>query len=257
MRRLLQEFDRLRRQEPELRQAVENIRDDIRSSQNPNGNLEPLLVEALESGCRAGRPLRQVIGEHLCTERPELHRTCAPPSPVRRVMARSDFVSYHILRKRASSQTRRRLYRQRLDTGDHSLKADELHGRTGRERRPCWWTFEEPDRSLPNDGRTCVAELALGDSTRRRIRREGALVDLILARDLASDRYFKPTSLEGFGPNTPFRPERAGTSFGMTVPQDPKFLGRPETVSASAPYSEILAVDDEVTIRVLAYRETS
>lgn len=248
---LLKELDDLK-QDPRYTQAVENVRDDLHSAQNPHGNLGRNLVSALEAACQAGTEVEDAIKEHLSTERPDLHRECQASTQVRRVMSRSDFVDYHVLRG-ATDQSERDPWIQLLTPGEYLFDGGDLNGSTGRPDGLAWWAVEESGRPAPNDGRRYVAELALGEGQRLKAQSDGAVVEVTLDADLASDRYFKPTALEGFGPNTPFRPELGGAAHGRTAPDDPRLQGWPEAVSESGSYVHILDEDDEIGVRVLTY----
>jgi hypothetical protein len=248
----LQRLAALRQRNPAFKKAVDNVRADIRLETNPHGNLSTDLVASIDDDCRTGKPVERAIEDHWSTNSPRLHRRCLPPSRVRRVMARSDFVSYHVLRGSAD-QSETELWTQLLSPGEHKFDGSDFSGRTGPAGRPCWWSFEEAERPISTEGRLYVAELALGESQRRRAERDRAVVEVVLDADRASDRYNKPTSLEGFGPDTPFRPELSGMEYGRTAPADPQLHGWPEVVSSSAEYLEIFEEDTDVEVRVLSY----
>ena len=167
-------------------------------------------------------------------------------------MAQSDFVRYHVLRG-AADQSEMGYWVRRLQPGSHRLDGSDLRGWTGRVGGPCWWNLEESERPPPSGGRAYVAELALGESQRDQAEVDGAVVEVTIDRDAVSDQYFKPTALEGFAPDTPFRPELKGAEYGRTVPEDRQLRGWPEAVSESAEYVDILDEDDEIGVRVLTY----
>jgi hypothetical protein len=250
---LLKELTRVEDADPVYSQAVTNVRADIRSVASPHGNLRGELVASLDARCGAGASLHDVVPEHRAIARPDLHSVATPPTLVRRAMARSDFVVYHILAGGAADLSERDVWIEHLTPGDHTLTGADLAGRTGASGRPCWWTFDEPERALPTRGGSYAQELALAAGTFAKILADGALVELSVPSAAAAPAYFKPTSLEGFAPDTPFRPELSGAPHGRTAPADPQLTGWPEIVSASVAYSDILEEDAEVTLRVLEY----
>ncbi|NJL27674.1 MAG: hypothetical protein HC897_07125 [Thermoanaerobaculia bacterium] len=255
MKKLLQELESLRQGRTDLGQAIANVRADIQSPENPHGNLTPPLVLALEQACSMRQTAQEAIADHRSDARPALHRQCAPTERVSRAMARSDFISYHVLGRLPSALANESYWATHLAAvGTQQLEGPHFRGRTGCEGQPCWWRLEETGRRPPEDGRAHATALALSEDTHRRAEKDGALVEVTLASDLAADVFFKPTSLEGFGANTLFRPELTGSSHGRTVPTDPALTGWPEAVSRSAAYEEILGEDTEVTVRVLPYR---
>ncbi len=67
------------------------------------------------------------------------------------------------------------------------------------------------------------------------------------------DPLYKPTSLEGFRPDTLFRPELTGRDYGRTVPADVALGGRPELVSESHAYEDILEPGSIVEVLVLQF----
>lgn len=253
MGKLLQALKSLARSRSDMAQAVANVRADIRSAEHPHGNLTPALVAGLEEACEKEQTIHDAIADHRSSAKPELHRKCTPTDRVSRAMSRPDFISYHVLDGSADLSEQAPWLAQ-LTVGAHRFEGGDFRGRTGREDHPCWWRLEEAGRIQSEDGRAHATELALSEDVCRRAARDGTLVEVTLVSEIAADAYFKPTALEGFGPNTLFRPELTGSSYGRTAPVDPAAFGWPEVVSQSAAYAEIASDDTEITVCILPYR---
>ncbi len=257
MKRFRSRLEELRNEDPRFDQAVDNALRDVQSAENPHGNLTPPLVVALDGRCHDDVPLEPVIGEHCCNRRPELHRRSEPtPDPVRRVMPRSDFIQYHLLGPGAANEESLDHYRRQFAPGRHQESTVDWGGSSGLPDRPSWWTFEEEGRAAPADGKTLLLELALGERARDLAERDGAVVDLGISPGELEVEFFKPTSLEGFGPETLFRPELSEAPYGRTEPVDEELEGRPEIVSRSFRYDD-LREELPVEVRVLNFKPRS
>ena len=256
MKNLLASLEDLRRLDPTYHQAVENVLGDVCSTGNPHGNLKDDLVRELDDCCCAPpRPVTELVREHCCIKKPALHREASPGPILRRALPLSQFVGYHLVGTGAALEADVDDFLSVCPIGSASrLLCENLKGSTGAPTRPSWWTFDEPGRDLETDGWAYARQLALGEVTLEAAEEDGALVELEMETH-ALGRVFKPTSLEGFGPNTPFRPELTGADHGRTVPEDPAHIGRPEVVSASQTYSRLAVHIDEVAVRVLPYNE--
>ncbi len=254
MRNLTQSLETLRRQRTAFSEAVENVLRDVRSENNEYGNLPPNLVASLDQGCGENEDVEQVVRSHRCLEMPLLHcRAPAPTGGVQRVMAKRFFVTYQVLEGAgAADESEIDPWLDRLSPGSHRLAEDEMQGRTGRRGEPCWWTFKEQARPTPDDGSTYARELALGAAQCRQAGEDGALVEISF-EGRSVEPLFKPTSLEGFGPDTLFRPELTGADHGRTAPVDVDDRGWPELVGASHRYEEILEPEAELEVLVLPY----
>lgn len=256
MEHLLRALAALERDDPAYAQAIANVRADIRSDASPHGNLGPHAVTALDAACELGRGATEAISEHQAIVRPDLHQPAMPPIRVRRALARSDFVVYQVIGQDDDSAEKmqdRHVWEAALTNGVHRFGVTTLRGWTGRREGSCWWSFDEAGRPTPDEAHAYVAELALSARTASNIADEHVVVEVSLPAAVASARYFKPSALEGFGPDTRFRPELSGAAYGRTVPDDGSLRGWPEVVSASAAYSDILGENDEVEVRVLPY----
>ena len=229
---------------------------DVCSADNPHGNLKENLVRELDDCCGGSRPVTELVQEHSCLKRPLLHRAASPPGPMlRRALPLSEFVVYHLVGTGAALEASIDDFLAECPIGFSAQKpCNVFKGATGPAGRPSWWTFDESDADPETDDWAYARQLALGETTRERADEDGALVE-VAVESHALDRVYKPTSLEGFGRNTPFRPELTGADHGRTVPADPAHAGRPEVVSASQTYSRLAINIDEVAVRVLPYNE--
>ncbi len=253
MQNLSQALETLRQQQPSFSQASDNVVADVRSEENPHGNLSPNLVDAMDRCCGDGQEVEGVAREHRFLDQPLLHRRAPTPASVKRVMAKRFFITYQVLEGvGAADEAEIDAWMDELAVGSHRIPEEDLAGRTGAPGEPCWWTFEEADHPTPGDGRVYVAELALGWVQCRQAERDGGVAEVALDGEAVED-FFKPTSLEGFGPDTPFRPELTGADHGRTVPPFPELRGRPELVGTSHAYEEILEPGTEVEVAVLPF----
>ncbi len=256
MENLVQALEALRRQQAAFSQAVENVLLDVRSEESVHGNLSPNLVASLDQGCTGSDTVEPVVRAHRFLETPLLHRRApAPAAGVQRLMAKRFFVTYQVLEGTgAADESEIDAWMDQLGPGSHRLPEDALLGRTGTAGEPCWWTFQEDGHPVPGDGETYARELALGNHQCRQAVVDGAVVE-VRVESRAVEPLFKPTSLEGFGPETPFRPELTGADHGRTAPNDAGLRGRPELVGSSHGYGEVLEPGSELEVKVLTYRD--
>ncbi len=257
MEKLRRRLENLRRDDPRYAQAIENVLRDVRSEDNPHGNLTPPLVDALDGSCGTDTVAEEVIAEHCCNRRPELHRRAEPtPDPLRRAMPRSDFIQHHLLGPGAANEEELDHYHRQFPAGRHRRSTVDWSGSSGRPERPCWWTCEEDGQTADDDGETLLQGLALGERALDLAARDGAVVDLGLPSADLEAPIFKPTSLEGFGPETLFRPDLSDSPYGRTCPTAEHLEGRPEMVSRGFRYDDLR---EELTaeIRVLGFRRRS
>lgn len=244
-----------KRGDPRFAQAVENVYQDLYSKEgNPHGNLKPELVKALDGCCDGDRELVEVIDEHCCHRFPALHcQSRAAADTVKRVMSLSDFIQYHRLGTGAANESEMGVYRRLYATVEaESISVVSMSGSTGPPERPCWWTFDEPEVSPPEDGKTLVEQLALSEEAKDLAKSDDRVITLELPS--GEVEMFKPTSLEGFEEDTRFRPELTGSPFGRTQPARQGLDGRPELVSRSVRYQE-LREDLILELKVLPYEK--
>lgn len=260
MRRLLDSLEALSQSDDSFRQAVENVLADVRSAENPHGNLAENLIASLDACCDGSKPVEQIVEDHQCLRQPLLHRQAASRPTLRRAMALTWFITRHMLPPEPGEadvayHSEVDAWKRRLQTEQQSTRqTGTLFGRTGEAGQPCWWTFDEPGRAEEWDGWRYAHELALGPRAHFQARLDEALVEVSMD-GRCPEPLFKPTALEGFGPSTLFRPELSGADHGRTVPVEPGWLGRPEVVSASQAYHDVVATTREIEVRVLPYRE--
>jgi hypothetical protein len=253
MQKLLDSLEALRQSDDSFRQAVENILVDMRSEANPYGNLAPDLVVSLDECSNGSKPVEDVIQEHQFLKKPEMHRSSEVKPMLRRAMAWRWFITYQVLSGSATDESEIDAWRPRLEVGSRcQLFIRTLLGRTGKEGQPCWWTFDLPGCAVEEDGWCYALQLALGPSDLEQAQLDEKLVEVSIAGESVGELY-KPTALEGFGPNTLFRPHLTDVDYGLTAPR-PGQEGRPEVVSASQAYHEVAGTTREIEVRVLPYK---
>ncbi len=259
MQKLRDSLEALSLGDNSFRQAVENVLADVRSDENPHGNLAPNLISLLEECCDGSGSVEQHVWDHQFLQEPLLHCSSPLRPTLRRAMAWRWFITYQVLSgsgaPSAADESEIDAWKHRLPAGRCGpLETRTLLGRTGKEDRPCWWTFDHPDCTVEEDGWCYAHQLSLGPSDIEQARLDEALVEVSIHGESVGP-IFKPTSLEGFWPYTLFRPELTGADHGRTVPAEPGFAGRPEVVSASQAYSEVAKTTEEIEVRILPYRE--
>ncbi len=250
MARFLKLLDALERDDPSYAQAVQNVRDDVASETNQHGNLSPQTVEKIESDCASKGDARGAIERHTFLQQPDLHRQCdsvPAPGTIRRAMAPTTFVAYHLFEGTAADQALVEDVAKNLARGTRTHTAAELGGSTGPNGRPCWWTFDEPDHTRPAEGEAYMHELALGLTAIRQAQLDEAVVEVELPVESLAVPLVKPTSLEGFGADTNFRPELTGADHGRTWPTRVGLCAWPEVVSKSVSYGDL---DEELDIKI-------
>lgn len=244
--------------------ACTNLIDDICDpQQQPHGNIPALIADVLVKAC-ATYPddhvlhLDETIVGHCACNHPEGY-TAAPPPPVplRRVVAWTNYVKYHLLSpKNLDGRSQARLLRRAAPPAAgtvNSLPAERLRGYTGRDGRPCWWAFLAVETVQPADGERYMQALALGENEITLAEKDGYAVEIRLdVQDLKQPLY-KPSALDGFCPNSHFCPDWSDKPHGLTQPLAPGLEPCPELVSKALAYAN-LAPNSQVTITVMSYR---
>jgi len=129
-----------------------------------------------------------------------------------------------------------------------------LKGSTGRSNVPVWWTWSE--KEYTKNGNMYMAELAMPDSEILHSLKEDAVVELEIPRKEHPNKFYRPTGLDSFYPETRFCPNISpDEKFGRTCPMDPADPndGHPEAVSKSISYSDDLPDGDYLRIKFFKY----
>nr|VFK38701.1 MAG: hypothetical protein BECKTC1821D_GA0114238_100540 [Candidatus Kentron sp. TC] len=228
---------------PAYEHAIRNIRRDLRSKDNPHGNIGPERAKALASAC-ADEPLPSLpnaIAKCRTMKRPDLavEQIQKPPhAPLRRVMSLTCFVTYHMVSGADSHLSAERAKREFRNTEEYRIT--RFRGATGHPEKPTWWTFREGDAPpTTGDGEHYLRELALSEATIKEAMENGMAVEVIVPEQIIPNPLYKPCALDGFDEGTQFQPDLTDAPFGRTVPLDPGLSGHPELISESLPYEKM------------------
>ena len=267
-------LDELAVQEPEMEQAVDNIRNDLRSDRHPYG-ISQELQASLDRSTEDGTDILKVVDSHRSIEKPELHVEAEIPSDqIKRVMSLHSFCRYHLANSDFESngtfnallEDVVNLYFSALRAGhanstEKTIDSEEFAGITGRPQTPTWWTWLEENDSPPGNGKIYMLELALSEKEHRFAQTSGIVVEITLEKqDLGNALktkgtegipFFRSTGLDSFSEDTPFRPNLKPEPFGRTCPTPPATKERPEAVSESISYEEL---EENVRIVLTGFR---
>lgn len=261
--------------EPLMKKAVENVQNDCRSDDQPNGNIKPPVIESICNNCKEHAEeetghLGETVRHHRSIERPDFYQPVSTPAnePLRRVTSLQFFVLYHMLESfrgknllgRSSDKhgsvpkLKKHLIDRFEDAGDEiDLDLDELEGSIGKHNEPTWWTFDEKGVDIAESGEIYMKELALGEGNLKEAEKDNTAIELSIDGEALGQDIFKPTALDAFIPETNFEPELTGKSYGYTAPGELGLQSRPEVVSASVPYRE-LRKNSTVTLKKYTYK---
>jgi|GEM_PF-5542690 len=245
------------------KRTLDNITSDRHHpDHNPHGNIGQATQAAIEGMC-AGKPptatahLVGVVEAHYSyqprAERPGC--TTRDGKVIRTVVPKDIFVAHHLM-----SALEDLFHSDALTStggnGETTVPAAALGGRTQREKAPTWWTFGGPE---PRCGRAYVEDLALPRTTINKAESAGAVVEIALPATALSVPLHKPSSIDGYGAWSRFKPDLTACSHGMSDP-DPGFRPRAELVSESLAYQEIAnraisagRPEVMVTVKVIAW----
>jgi hypothetical protein len=268
---LLSQLTALETAEPAYAQAARNVRNDLRSASEPNGNICELVALAIEADCcKHGKTtcdhLHEVIEAHRNNEviAHVGNQQTVPPDGLARVVPMSTFISYHALDSNADNrQLLKKERREKLKnalfgipkirvvdaTYEAKLECQRMRGTTGRPLSLTWWTkaIPKPDGTAP--GKTLMQRLALCEATLLQAEEDRHVVVVTMPKAgfvSVGEEVYKPNALDGYHADTKFRPELSGKPHGLTFPDDPALAPLPELVSASILYEDVGTV--EVTL---------
>ncbi len=260
----LDKLDALADRKPNMKRAAENIKSDLESDLHLYG-ISQKLQTSLDESIENGDEIRDTVESHRSIKRPELHVEAEiQPNQIRRVMSLHSFSRYHMAPADSSFELSGaanelledvviryfpELREGRADKIEETIDSEELAGTTGPPRKPTWWTWLEENDSHPADGETYMLELALSENERRFAQTSGIVVEVTFEkRDLENVSkimgangipFFRPTGLDSFSEDTPFRPNLKPEPFGRTCPTPPATKERPEAVSESVAYENL------------------
>lgn len=263
--------------DPSFQQACDNITSDCRcETTNPHG-LCTQLIDALDRAAAevslepAAEPklietVETLVAEHTCIHQPQHHTAHTPTATkLKRAVPIQDFLFYH---RHAAPTKQHRAFRNAFTQShrgtqkpysSHKLKGAVakliLYGTRITAQSPAWWTWLEPGQAPTTCAATFAAELALSEEVRERIKEDGGLAEIEIATDAIikalepshHGTFFRPTGLEGFGKETPFRPHKEAITHGRTAPLPDHTNSWPEVVSKPFQYKQ-LAKDVTITV---------
>jgi hypothetical protein len=269
---LLSQLTALEAAEPAYAQAARNVREDLRSTFSPNGNICEGVALAIEAECckhgtTASNHLHEVIEAHRANGAAAhaVSRQTVPPDGLARVMPMSTFISYHALDPNADNRQllKNKERREKLKNAlfgipkirmvdaiyEAKLECQRMKGTTSGPRSLTWWTnaIPKPDGTAP--GKTLMQRLALCEDTLLQAEKDRHVVVVTMPEagfTNVGEEVYKPNALDGYRANTKFRPELSGKPHGLTFPDDPALAPLPELVSASILYKDMGTV--EVTL---------
>lgn len=245
--------------------AVDNVLRDFRSDDNRYGNITKAAQQSIARGCAASSDtdvahLERMIDSHLsfkaasgCEPRKK------PMEPLRTVVPCVVFVDHHLAGPKdpqtGSLETIRNI-RHLTSAQREDVPIGMFCGRTYREGHSTWWSFGPANFDC---GRDCVAALALPDETVHLSENCGGIVEVAIPAEAMAEPLYKPTSLDGFGPQTKFKPNLTDDPWGLTAPeplgphgsQGPQ--ARRELVSNSFRYTEIEGKTACLTITIFPF----
>lgn len=233
--------------------AINNIESDFHHPQkNRHGNITLPAQDSVRVACApypetATDHLDGVIADHRssarCAQRAAVPKQTAG-GVVRTVLPRDHFILWHL---NATADLAAQIDDLKHLANDH-IPLSQFKGRTHAEHRLTWWTF---DGGLPSSAEAYVEELALPEQTIEAANRCGGIIEVEIPSEIVPNAFHKPSSLDGFGPETPFVPDNSPNPWGITAPKKSGFQGRKELVTESFAYASLASGTGATTISAL------
>lgn len=237
--------------------AVQNVYRDWRTDANPHGNICPNCQRSLDECCAAAPSSKddviRIVDEHRSFETAAC-RTFIDKKEwaIARVIPAPTFLTWHIKEAgKAGGGNLDTLKNLKGMTAPSGVPKAVLRGTTGQPNSVNWWTL--PDVVPPAaTGEDYAEELALFPDVVEAGRRHGFVEVRLVATDVP-EQFYKPSALDGFCRDTPFRPDVTDCWHGWTDASD-KDRRRPEIVCRAFGY-RALRNGAKVTITALPRRQ--
>ncbi|MCU0285103.1 MAG: hypothetical protein MUF15_01770 [Acidobacteria bacterium] len=191
MEKFLNQLNALKEALPPMKKAVENIKMDCRTPDQPHGNIQQPVLDLICADCHSYENsetthLEELVRSHRAIEKPDLYRSfrfIVNDDYLRRVCSLQNFVRYHLSGEsysaREMADVKKRDLQERLKDGELEIDMEELKGTTGKIGNPTWWTFKENGSSdEPSSGEAYMKELALGDMEIQLAAAENTVIEL-------------------------------------------------------------------------------
>jgi hypothetical protein len=226
--------------------AIENIGLDMHGDSNQYGNITSVAQKSLDDCCGSSHvgscnDVEKLVRDHQSHQKASgATARNKPEDDLRRVVPFHTFVDHHY---KGGVKALANLVRVGA-VNTTTIPIEAMRGGTGRDTAPSWWTFGLPH---PRNGQQYAAELALtiehshpNDAPADAAMIKGVVEVRIRSSEFPKD-VFKPSALDGFCPDSKFKPDLSPSTHGWTKPDMAKdgLARRPELVSQSFSYSEI------------------
>ena len=278
MPKLTAALDKLASTNPPYQQTALNCQQDLRSDNNPHGNipeavtaeLEQQLDEATESP--DSNQWQQWAKQYNCLGLPEHYHPVDPDCQrLVKVMSYSYFKrqaskaksasrpqalpSYSVQRQQSAELS---AYKPMAgeDYREQKFKGRELEGSSGNPADASWWGFDTDEQELDYQyANQYMQALALSPRQIDQARLDGfALLVSIDRADLQQNLY-KPSALNAFVADTLFRPDISDNNYGLTAPVNKAYPPVAEVVSATIEWQQLAG--NKVQIRAYHFDQNT
>lgn len=222
MSSLLEALEELKKQNPEMERAVDNIIIDHQSPANPFG-ISRTLGKSLNKSLTDGNTVEASILNHSVVKKPGLHTEAADVGEhIKRVMSKQTFMRWNLgegVRTSEFTSVSDMAWASMediIETGEESHEGNiaalqtfeppQLKGTTGRQNAAVWWTWNEHGESYTGTGKHYIMELALSDNELLQSELDEMVVEVSILREKHPEKLYRPTGLDSFFPGTGFHP---------------------------------------------------
>ena len=278
MPKLTAALDKLASTNPPYQQAALNCQLDLRSENNPHGNIPEAvttkLKQNLEQAAEApdSTQWQQWVKQHNCLGISEHYQSVEPDcQQLVKVMSYRYFKrqaskaksasrpqalpSYSVQRQQSAELS---AYKPMAgeDYREQKFKGRELEGSSGNPADASWWGFDTDEQELDYQyANQYMQALALSPRQIDQARLDGfALLVSINRADLQQNLY-KPSALNAFVADTLFRPDLSARNYGLTAPVNKAYPPVAEVVSATIEWQQLAG--NKVQIRAYHFDQNT
>ena len=235
------------------------------------GNIPQPVIQGLErsitpamAAASQGQTWQAVADVHHCLRREKDFTPRKPPvDKVSVVMpysylflaAPSTFVGGGFTRARQLRRSLRQPASHQPST-EEALEAQDLPGTSGHPRAT-WWTFSPSDQDpWSGTGEDYMRALALSPDRLDQAREDGYVAVLTVRHSSLDTHLYKPSSLNGYGPDSQFRPDLSQAEHGYTAPLPP-YPRQPELIGTTRTWHMLDKQHDKIHVTIYHFSENT
>ncbi len=241
MPKLTAALDELANTTPAYQQAALNCQRDLRSENNPHGNIPEAVTAELEQQLdEAAEPpdsnqWQQWAQQHNCIGLPKHYQSVEPncqqlvkvmsyrhlkrqASKAKSASRPQALPSYSVQRQQAAELP---AYKPMTgeDYREQEFKGKELEGSSGNPADASWWSFATDEQKLEyHCANQYMQALALSPRQIDQARLDGFALLVSIDRADLQQKLYKPSALNALNADTLFRPDLSARNYGLTAP---------------------------------------